>query len=171
MPRRGGGPNLEKVRARRVGGPKFRFFFLPLLLPFSVFFSLWVSSRGILVVFEAPGPQMWTLGVLGLSCETPATSTMATIPREDPRERKKKAKMVWEREKTENFGGSGGGRSGGRRSGGERGPREACCFGIRAQRCSIRVFRPRTRQPVHSSVFLQLCRIWVLRTCPEVLSA
>ena len=32
----------------------FFFFFLPLPLVF--FFSLWVSSRGILVVFEAPGP-------------------------------------------------------------------------------------------------------------------
>ena len=46
-----------------------------------------------------------------------------------------------------------------------------CCPGIRAQRCSVRVFRRRTWQPKHSSVFLQLCRIWVLHTCREGLSS
>ena len=60
----GWGPDLEKVRAKGWGpkgggpkagrskavGPKFRAFF-PLPLPFSLFFSLWGSSRGILVVF------------------------------------------------------------------------------------------------------------------------
>ena len=53
-----------------------------------------------------------------------------------------------------------------------------CCIWIRhrdrwsfrAQRHSIRVFRCRTWQPIHSTVFLQLCRICVLRTCPEIFS-
>ena len=39
--------------ARRVGGPKFRAFFS--LPPFILFFPLWGSFRGILVVFEASG--------------------------------------------------------------------------------------------------------------------
>ena len=34
------------------------------------FFSLWGSSGGMFIVFEAPDPQMCTFGVLGLSCET-----------------------------------------------------------------------------------------------------
>ena len=38
------------------------------------FFPLWVSSRGILVVFEAPEPSNVHVWALGLSCETPATS-------------------------------------------------------------------------------------------------
>ena len=53
-PRRVGGP--------KGGGPKFRAFFFPLPPLFSHFFSLWVSSRGILVLFEAPGNsnvQVW----------------------------------------------------------------------------------------------------------------
>ena len=49
-------------------------------------------------------------------------------------------------------------------------PQLACCSGIWAQRHSIRVFRCRTWQPIHSSMFLQLCRIWVLHTCPEKFS-
>ena len=78
----GWGPDVEKVRAPRVGvrrvgarrighrsaglegwgpeggGPKISRFFFPLPLPFSLFFSLslWGSYRGNLVVFEAPGP-------------------------------------------------------------------------------------------------------------------
>ena len=52
--RRGGGLNPEKVGARRVGGPKFRAFSLSHRKSHS-FFSLWGFSRGILVVFEAPG--------------------------------------------------------------------------------------------------------------------
>ena len=51
-------------------GPNFALFF-PLPLPFSLFFSLWGSFRGILVVFEASRPEMCTFGVLGLSCEAP----------------------------------------------------------------------------------------------------
>ena len=49
---KGGGPNLEKVGPRRVGQPKFRVFFFS---PFSRHLSIG-SFRGILVVFEAPGP-------------------------------------------------------------------------------------------------------------------
>ena len=39
---------------------------------FTLFVSLWVSSRGFLVVFEALGLEMCTFGVLGLSRETRA---------------------------------------------------------------------------------------------------
>ena len=58
---KGGGPKCGGHRkgrgARRMGGPKFRVFFFPSPAPiFDVFFflslSLWVSSRGILVVFS-----------------------------------------------------------------------------------------------------------------------
>ena len=49
-------------------GPKLRVFF-PFPATVSLFVSLWGSSRGILVVFEAPGSQICTFGVLGLSCE------------------------------------------------------------------------------------------------------
>ena len=52
---KGGGPNPEKVGPRRVGGPKFRVFFPSPAAKFVLFFPLWGSSRGILVVFEAPG--------------------------------------------------------------------------------------------------------------------
>ena len=50
-------PHKESRKTRRVGGPKFRSFFLPLLPQISFFSSLsWWSSRGILVVFfEALG--------------------------------------------------------------------------------------------------------------------
>ena len=55
-----GGPNPEKVGpegwgARRVEGPKFRAFFALSHRKFHSLFSLWGFSRGILVVFEAPG--------------------------------------------------------------------------------------------------------------------
>ena len=48
-----------KGGAPKGGGPKISRFFPPLPLPFSFLFSLflWESSRGILVVFEAPGPS------------------------------------------------------------------------------------------------------------------
>ena len=49
-----GRTNTRKVGPRRVGGPKFRSCF-PFPHPFSFFVSLWMSSRGILVVFEPPG--------------------------------------------------------------------------------------------------------------------
>ena len=77
-----GGP--EGWGARRVGGPEgwgpkiSRFF--PLPPPFRSFcVSLWVFFRGILVVFEASGPEMCTFGVLGLSCETPAELFARTV--------------------------------------------------------------------------------------------
>ena len=72
--------------------PKFRVFFpFP---PFrSFFFSLWGSSRGILVVFfEGGDPQMCALGVLGLLCELPAAHSTRRPP---------------EREKERNGGGRG----------------------------------------------------------------
>ena len=51
--------------------PKFRVFSLP--PQFSFFLPLLEGSfRGILVVFEALGPEMCTFRVLGLSCEAPA---------------------------------------------------------------------------------------------------
>ena len=61
--------------------PNFRALFL-LLLPFShlfslsggllVFFSLWGSSRGIVVVFWRPAPSNVHVWALGLSCDAPA---------------------------------------------------------------------------------------------------
>ena len=41
----GWGPDPEKVRARRVGGQKFRSFFPSPAAKFVLFFPLWVSSR------------------------------------------------------------------------------------------------------------------------------
>ena len=88
-------PNQEKVggpkggRGRRVGArrvgaeggrakifalffpstaPIFALFFLSLAVFSCLFFSLWGSSRGILVVFEAPGPSNVHVWALGLSC-------------------------------------------------------------------------------------------------------
>ena len=55
---------LTLVGARRVGGPKFRAFFPCPAAKFVLFFPLWGSSRGILVVFEAPGRSnvnVWAL--------------------------------------------------------------------------------------------------------------
>ena len=47
----------RKVGARRRGAQHFALFlFSSPRSHFSLFFSLWGSSRGILVVFEAPGP-------------------------------------------------------------------------------------------------------------------
>ena len=48
---KGGGP---KGGGPKAGSPEFRAFSLS-RSPCSLFFSLWGSSRGILVVFEAPG--------------------------------------------------------------------------------------------------------------------
>ena len=57
---KGGGPNPEKVEPRRVeprrvGAQNFALFFPSPATKFVLFFPLWGSSRGILVVFEAPG--------------------------------------------------------------------------------------------------------------------
>ena len=79
---KGVGPNREKMGPRsdgapkggapKGGGPKIsRVFRLPLHL-FDNFISHSVSSRGFLVVFGSAGRQMFTFGVLGLSCEAPA---------------------------------------------------------------------------------------------------
>ena len=73
-----GGPKprnnpAPKGRAPKGGRPKIsRFFFFPSPAPCSLFLSLWVSSRGFLVVFGSAGRQMITFGVLGLSSEAPA---------------------------------------------------------------------------------------------------
>ena len=54
-PRREEGVGSRSVGSRRVGSPKLRaFFHSP--ANFLSFFSLWGSSRGVLVVFEEPGP-------------------------------------------------------------------------------------------------------------------
>ena len=66
-----GPPEPRKMKFRRVGAQNFAFF----SSPFTIFLlsSLsWRSPCGMLVVFlKRRGPQMCTLGVLGLSCEAP----------------------------------------------------------------------------------------------------
>ena len=47
--------------------PNVRVFFSVSRHRFALFLYLWVSSRGILVVFEGRNPKMCTFGVLGLS--------------------------------------------------------------------------------------------------------
>ena len=93
-PRRVGG--TEGWGARRVEGPIFRAFFSLSRQKFHSFFSLWGSSRGILVV----GAQMCAIGVLGLSCEAPAApkpqwsvATTRGHTRKTPRERETKKKI------------------------------------------------------------------------------
>ena len=54
-------------------GPKIRAFSFVSGHRFALFVSLWVSSRGILVVVEAPEPV--NVHVLGLLCEAPAVWT------------------------------------------------------------------------------------------------
>ena len=50
------GTQIQKKRWFEGWGPKFsRFFFPAPAAKFVLFFPLWGSSRGILVVFEAPG--------------------------------------------------------------------------------------------------------------------
>ena len=90
------------------GPPKISRFFFPLPpAKFVLFFDLWGSSRGILVVFEAPGPSnvnVWSswvvvrspggFGAAGVShhsqraqtftFEGPGASNTTKIPREDP---------------------------------------------------------------------------------------
>ena len=61
----GWGPNPEKIGhlkggapkggAPKGGGPKFRVFFSSPAPIFALFVSLWVSSRGMLVVFSKAG--------------------------------------------------------------------------------------------------------------------
>ena len=80
---KGGGPKCRgrivgprSVGARRVGERRRGAQNFALFLPspahiFALVLSLWGSSRGILVVFEAPGPLNVHVWALGLSCETP----------------------------------------------------------------------------------------------------
>ena len=77
------------------GAQHFTLFF-PLPLPFSLFFSLWGSSRGVLVVFlKRRDPQMCTFGVLGLSCEAPGRRR----PSSTTRRRTRKAAPTYKRGK------------------------------------------------------------------------
>ena len=78
----GWGP--EGWGAQRVVGPKGReapkfALFFPLPPPFRSL-CLWVSSRGILVVFE-----MCTFGVLGLSCEAQAAPEATGVSHDNER--------------------------------------------------------------------------------------
>ena len=61
---KGGGPE-------RVGAQNFSFFFPCPAAKFILFFLLWGSCRGILVVFEAPGRSNVHVWALGLSCASP----------------------------------------------------------------------------------------------------
>ena len=67
--RRVGAPTQKKwarrVGARSLGGPKFRAFFPSPAAKFVLFFPLWVSSRGVLVVFlKSGGPKCARIGSL-----------------------------------------------------------------------------------------------------------
>ena len=67
-----GGVGVRRVGVRR-GEPKISRFFPSPAAKFVLFFPLWGSSRGILVVFlKRRGAQLCTFGVLWLSCEAPA---------------------------------------------------------------------------------------------------
>ena len=78
QPRKSGGPKGggPKCGGPNCGGPKggepkiSRFFSCP-AAKFVLFFPLWGSSRGILVVFEAPGRSNVHVWALGLSCASP----------------------------------------------------------------------------------------------------
>ena len=54
-----------------VGSPKFSLFFSFSRRKFHSFSSLWWSSRGILVVFEAPGRSNVHVWAFSLTCEAP----------------------------------------------------------------------------------------------------
>ena len=51
-----GGPKPRRSGGSKGGGPEISRFFPSPDAKFVLFFPLWGSSRGILVVFEAPGP-------------------------------------------------------------------------------------------------------------------
>ena len=83
----------------REGGPKggrgqnFALFFPSLAPIFALFLSLWGSSRGILVVFEAPGPSTVHVCALGFqTCTFEFPSLQKHHQRED-HQREKRAKM------------------------------------------------------------------------------
>ena len=105
----------RSVGPRRVEGPKFRAFF-SLLPPQFSFFLL--SLGGPFVEFwwclKRRGPEMCTFGVLGPSCEAPAPERAHKIvpafkkhhqnsTKGPPRERRKKEKCGWRREKRAKF--------------------------------------------------------------------
>ena len=138
----GRGPNGEGARrggspkgwgARRGGGPKFRAFFALSHRKLHSFFSLWGFSRGILVVFEAPGRsnvRVWSslvvvwrrpglVGPPGFHTTTrepkrahlsaPVFKNTTKIQREDLPEREERKKFpVGEKKKKRNFGRSRG---------------------------------------------------------------
>ena len=96
-----GGPKGGGLKGggSKVGGPKFGALFCPSPTSISLFFSLSGvllvsffspgSSRGILLVFEAPGPSNVHVWALRLSCETPAAGRR---PPEREREKKKETR-------------------------------------------------------------------------------
>ena len=146
-PRRVGARRVgpRRVGARTVGAQNFALFFSLSRHNFHYSFSLLGSSRGILVVFEAPGPSnvhVWSSravvceprrpGLVGppgfhttarepkrAHLNAPALQTPPKFNERTPRERKKNENCGGRREKKErNFGRSGGGLSGGGLSGG-----------------------------------------------------
>ena len=108
-PRKSGGPKGGAPKGgapRRVGGPKLCVFFFPSpATKFVLFFPLWGSSRGILVVFEAPGSSNVHVWALWLSCETPAAKFWAVQGKGGPGEGRSRGRAV------QGKGGPGEGRS------------------------------------------------------------
>ena len=113
---KGGAP---KGGARRVGGPKFRAFSSLSRHHFALFVSLWVSFRGILVVFETLGPSNVRSPrgpkTVGVSHDSPRAQTCTfRVPvfknttknqREDTQRETRRAKMwAGEGKKKRNFG-------------------------------------------------------------------
>ena len=82
--RRSGGQNPEKVGPEGLGpegrAQNFALFFLSPAGNFILSSLSGGSSRGILAVFEAPGRSNVHVGVLRLSCETPATPKPPGFP-------------------------------------------------------------------------------------------
>ena len=76
-----------------AGPPKFSLLFFPLPPPFSLFFSLSESSRGILVVFLEPG------NLNRAHLRVPAPQTPPKFHEKTPRQREKERKWEREREK------------------------------------------------------------------------
>ena len=145
---KGGGPNPGKVGPRRVGrrvgprrvgapkggGPKISRFFFPVPPQIVLFFPLWGSSRGIWVMFEAPGrsnvhvwssravmcePRPGLVGPPGFHTtvrepkrahlRVPVFKNTTKVQREEPQREKKERNFRWEREKKDrNFGRSRG---------------------------------------------------------------
>ena len=111
----GGGP--KGGEARRVGGPNggpkiSRFFFPCPAAKFVLFFPLWGSSRGILVVCEAPGRRGFTqqhVNSKRAHLRVPAFKNTTKIQRRDLRETKKAKMGAREGKKSEIWGGGGSG--------------------------------------------------------------